>query len=452
MKKKRFITIAIIIFIIALVTIGGVFLVKLLNEGSLGGESYRLVKVEEYDGNVDLTRDHDNVEIFEGLNLIPRDFCSTKTDSSLLLLMDEDKHVLASENTSFSVIAKGNVDDGKIKIKLEEGEGLFTINEKLNKHDEFEVETPNALLSVRGTKFLVRYDVVLSMTYVEVYEGKVWVKGADQEIILEVGDYVYIYDDELLFSCSDDSFNALLDKYDNVLASYQDSYDNYSSYQDLFSDDVVIFFSDTLISLDAYSDLNQDDLSEDDVLAIMDKLDEIQTSIDDEAEYINGVIELYEEELASAGAWKQVYKDFASSSSDDSWLLFDVYGDETPELMYYSSNNSGNGRWGDMIFYTYDGAGGVVELGSYGWEVNQNVGVLDGQPVVRFLSGGTGDWDVYKLSVTDGSVSTGGKLGSGGYKTIDDWVSICGGSEGEWALWHSPYANGDILEAIDNYE
>lgn len=151
--------------------------------------------------------------------------------------------------------------------------------------------------------------------------------------------------------------------------------------------------------------------------------------------------------------WREVYKNFvAQTDPNGSWMIMNLYGSEIPELMYYSYNgNVGNGRYGTLIFYAYDGAGGVKQIGSQGWEINEDVGVLDGQAVSRTFYNGDGTWDVRILNVSDNGVSTGRKIGHGSYTNMDDWVSRCGGTTGEWADWYSTANNRSIIRAIETY-
>lgn len=159
---------------------------------------YRFVKIEEYEGEVSLERKDNDEEIFEGITLIPEDQVTTGDDGFVELLVDTDKHIGASENTRFTINAVGNERKGSVSIELDYGTALFTIDNKLEDDDSFKVRTPNATLSVRGTIFKVMYDKERDLTYVEVIEGRVWVSGKDDNVVLEEGERAVVYEDTLV--------------------------------------------------------------------------------------------------------------------------------------------------------------------------------------------------------------------------------------------------------------
>ncbi len=156
--------------------------------------TYRSVKVEEYDGNVELERKGSEKDLFDGLKLIPKDVVTTGEEGFIELFIDSDKHVVAEENTCFSINAVGNENSGKVTIDLEYGSTLITIDEKLAENSEFEVETPNCLCSVRGTTFHVSYDEPNLTTRVDVTEGTVRVKAGDIKLDVNAGESVVIKD------------------------------------------------------------------------------------------------------------------------------------------------------------------------------------------------------------------------------------------------------------------
>lgn len=169
-------------------------------------DEHRLIVVESYTGDIKLERDEKSEDVYESMHLLNKDIVTTGSDSEILLLADSDKHILAKENTSFELEANGTEDNGKIKINLVYGEGLFTIDNKLPDDSEFLVETPNASLAVRGTVFYVAYDESLATTKTAVIEGKVYIKNEDFEETLEAGDFAII--DENGISVTEDAFDV----------------------------------------------------------------------------------------------------------------------------------------------------------------------------------------------------------------------------------------------------
>ncbi|MGN0675524.1 MAG: FecR domain-containing protein [Oscillospiraceae bacterium] len=156
-------------------------------------ESYRLIKVNSFDGMVKIQRENDETfDAFEGLKLVSADMVDVSDNSFLELLADDDKHIGAEENTGFVLHSSGTSESGNITIELLYGKALFTIDEKLNENSFFEVKTPNATLSVRGTSFSVEYNEATGETTVEVFEGTVWASYYGTEQILEKDDILKI--------------------------------------------------------------------------------------------------------------------------------------------------------------------------------------------------------------------------------------------------------------------
>ena len=187
MKKKGLIVVA----ILALVAIVAVVVTVVISKG------YRVIKVEEFEGEVTLERASEEKEVFEGLKLKSEDTMTTEEDGLVELLVDEDKHILAKENTCFTIQSSGNKKKGKLTIELEYGTSLVEIENKLPDDYEVEVETPNATLSVRGTTFEVVYDKITKITTLVVTEGKVRVKTEDDAITVEAGESAVIEGTEI---------------------------------------------------------------------------------------------------------------------------------------------------------------------------------------------------------------------------------------------------------------
>ena len=106
MKKKwtKWILLLVVIVIVAVVAV------------LLLGKGYRVIKVDDFDGEVSLERDSDEKELFEGMKLKSEDTLTTEEDGLIELLVDTDKHILARENTCFTIQSTGNKKKGKLTI------------------------------------------------------------------------------------------------------------------------------------------------------------------------------------------------------------------------------------------------------------------------------------------------------------------------------------------------
>ncbi len=157
---------------------------------------FRLIKVNSFQGTVTVQR-KEKINAFKGLQLISKDRVEVESNSHLELLADSDKHIVAEENTAFTLKATGTEQSGNITVDLLYGKALFTIENKLNEGSSFEVNTPNAALSVRGTIFYVEYDPETNTTRVTVKEGVVAVVTAEETEELTAGETATISDSRI---------------------------------------------------------------------------------------------------------------------------------------------------------------------------------------------------------------------------------------------------------------
>ena len=189
MKKKVIIGAA-----IAAVIIIAIIIVAIV----LGNKGYRIISVENYEGDVAVLRGNSSINAIQGMNLVSKDFLNTATDSLATLLIDTDKHIVVSPETEIEIIAVGNENKGKVNVELKKGYASFAVDNKLNDDSTFEVETPNALLAIRGTQFDVIYDDTSNTSIVSVSEGVVHLEAGDESLELTEGNQVIIKDDEII--------------------------------------------------------------------------------------------------------------------------------------------------------------------------------------------------------------------------------------------------------------
>ena len=175
---------------------------------------YRSVKLEEYEGTVNLTRQDKQVEPYKGIMLIPQDTVETLADSFAALSVDNDKHLGVEENTRININASGTEESGKVNIDLAYGEAIFEIENKLNDGSFFEVATPNAVLSVRGTIFNVVYTKEENISQISVEEGTVAVnygKKFSEQLMLNAGESVIIKDEDIVDDTEETEAEEILD-------------------------------------------------------------------------------------------------------------------------------------------------------------------------------------------------------------------------------------------------
>ena len=198
-KKTGWIVFLICIIVIALI----VAVVALLL--SRKKEEHRVVKIDEHQGEIVLFREENEIDLskenrFRGMNLQATDAVETGEEAHMVLLVDSDKYIYADEDSKFSIVATGNAEKGRVKIQLEYGAALCELENKLPPEAIFEVETPNATASVRGTTFGVHYDEEKNETKVQVIEGVVEVNSDGGTQTVERGEIIYISGDDGIIS------------------------------------------------------------------------------------------------------------------------------------------------------------------------------------------------------------------------------------------------------------
>lgn len=168
-------------------------------------DTYRIIKVYEINGTSRVKRGSlEDLEPFANMLLQSGDTVNVDT-GTMTLRLDEDKYVYAEENTEFSIEAAGNSKEGRTTIELKKGAIVNEIRQKLGEGSSYEVNTPNATMSVRGTTFQVEvtYDQNgTCYTRITVTDGKVVTRlkyedgsVAEEEVAVEKDGEVIIYRD-----------------------------------------------------------------------------------------------------------------------------------------------------------------------------------------------------------------------------------------------------------------
>lgn len=149
-----------------------------------GQDSYRSILIYELQGSADIEREGSgNISAAEDLYLESGDRLTVADNSSVRLKLDDDKYVMAEENSILAIEADGNKADSKTKIQLEQGSVTNEIQNPLSTDSQYEVNSPNSVMAVRGTIFRVETELDEDgepSTKVSVFSGKV-AMGALQE-------------------------------------------------------------------------------------------------------------------------------------------------------------------------------------------------------------------------------------------------------------------------------
>lgn len=155
------------------------------------GESYRSIKIVEMSGEVTIGREGiGDLDAAVNMNLISGDSVHTGQGAYVVLMLDTDKYVMLAESGSMEVVAEGDETRGRTSILLEQGSVLSEIQNPLGQGSSYDVVTPNATMSVRGTVFEIDRgeDGLVSLL---VYDGAVALGMDGQEPVLyNAGEYM----------------------------------------------------------------------------------------------------------------------------------------------------------------------------------------------------------------------------------------------------------------------
>lgn len=192
MTKKVWVMIGAIVAAAAAVVVACVVLIGGKNE------AYRSIMVYQVNGNATITRERvGEMEAYENLMLQSGDTVAVGSDSSMRLKLDDDKYVLAEQDTLMNIVADGNDENARTYIDLQKGSVTSEIQNKLKDGASYEVNTPNSIMAVRGTIFRVDVEMDANKntnTKLTVFQGTVGVRTimpdgtvSEEEIKVEAG-------------------------------------------------------------------------------------------------------------------------------------------------------------------------------------------------------------------------------------------------------------------------
>ena len=197
MNKKIIATIAgVAVALIAVVVALILFLPK--------NESYRLLKMYEFEGTGVVTRSGKG-DITPYANMVLESGDKVSLDTGILTIQaDDDKFIHLDEHTTIQLIATGTSANSKTSIELIEGGITSDIRNKLSADSTYEVNTPNSAMSVRGTVFYTYVYEIDGVKYTRTccFEGEVtsrlvYKNGtySVEEVPIIKGKEVIIYED-----------------------------------------------------------------------------------------------------------------------------------------------------------------------------------------------------------------------------------------------------------------
>ena len=159
---------------LTVVVIAVAMLVLLLTKDDQKG--YRTISVSKIVGTVTAENNGKTYDAYANMKLKEGYALSTKSDSYVRMVLDADKYIKLEENSKAKFASLGEKNSGYTVINLEYGAITNEIASSLSEDEDYIINTPNAVLAVRGTFF--RVEVALNekgetLTDVYTYGGAV---------------------------------------------------------------------------------------------------------------------------------------------------------------------------------------------------------------------------------------------------------------------------------------
>ena len=118
-------------------------------------ESYRTISVSQLNGTVIAEENNKTYDAYANMHLREGHALTTKTESYARMVLDGDKYVKLEEDSRAAFEALGKAGSGKTVISLEQGALTNELTQPLSPDESYVVNTPNAVMAVRGTFFRV---------------------------------------------------------------------------------------------------------------------------------------------------------------------------------------------------------------------------------------------------------------------------------------------------------
>lgn len=122
-----------------------------------GKKGYRSIKVFKTEGTVNVIRGKSTTEASSEMKLKSNDVVEVASSSTAVLKLDNDKFVMAKENTTLRLVASGKANKTKTRILVDKGGVIVEVKEKLKEKESFEIASSNSVMAIRGTQ--ISFDV-----------------------------------------------------------------------------------------------------------------------------------------------------------------------------------------------------------------------------------------------------------------------------------------------------
>ncbi len=123
-------------------------------------QGYRTISVVDVSGRVSVVQDGKEYKAYPGMLLREGHEIVTSGNSYVRLVLDDDKYIKLEPGSKLVFETLGVLGSGKTKLCLERGAITTELVAPLNEGEDFVINTPNAVLAVRGTFFRIDLDML----------------------------------------------------------------------------------------------------------------------------------------------------------------------------------------------------------------------------------------------------------------------------------------------------
>ena len=193
-----------------------------------GDKTYRNIKVFSVTNNVNVIRNNNTLTASKDMKLKNEDTVEVKEESSAVLKLDNDKFIMAKENTTLKLVASGKDKNTKTRILVEKGGVIVEVKEKLKDEETFEIASSNSVMAIRGTQ--ISFDVVVKdnkiTTSFAILDGNTEILLLKNEKLSKTTltkDFRMSYTTDINDSLSVDDISKLVDKAKTVVDIINDN-------------------------------------------------------------------------------------------------------------------------------------------------------------------------------------------------------------------------------------
>ena len=193
-----------------------------------GDKTYRNIKVFSVTNNVNVIRNNNTLTASKDMKLKNEDTVEVKEESSAVLKLDNDKFIMAKENTTLKLVASGKDKNTKTRILVEKGGVIVEVKEKLKDEESFEIASSNSVMAIRGTQ--ISFDVVVKdnkiTTSFAILDGNTEILLLKNEKLSKTTltkDFRMSYTTDINDSLSVDDISKLVDKAKTVVDIINDN-------------------------------------------------------------------------------------------------------------------------------------------------------------------------------------------------------------------------------------